>query len=148
MSQLKKYAVRLAAQERTELERFVASGRKSAREINRARILLMADRDKPDRVMSETLGVTRRTVHRMRQCFANRGAAEPVLSLLSDQPRSGRPIEIDARVQAQAAMVACSVPPEGSAKWTLRLIADRLVELEIVESISPEGVRMALKKTG
>ena len=148
MSQLKKYAVRLAAQERTELERFVASGRKSAREINRARILLMADRDKPDRVMSETRGVTRRTVHRMRQCFANRGAAEPVLSLLSDQPRRGRPIEIDARVQAQAAMVACSVPPEGSAKWTLRLIADRLVELEIVESISHEGVRMALKKTG
>ena len=61
MSRLKKYAVRLTAQERTEFERFVASGRKSAREINRARILLMADRDEPDRVLSETLGVTRRT---------------------------------------------------------------------------------------
>ena len=146
MGRAKKYPVDLSAYEREELNQFVACGRKSAREINRARILLLADRNESDRVVGETLGVTRRTVHRMRQHFAERDS-EPVLSLLVDQPRRGRPLEIDARVQAKAAMVACSEPPAGTAKWTLRLIADRLVALDVVESISHEGVRTALKKT-
>ena len=145
MGRAKKYIVTLNAEERNELEQFVASGYKNAREINRARILLLADEDKSDRVVGETLGITRRTVHRMRQRFAERDE-EPVLSLLVDQPRSGRPLEIDAKVQAKATMVACSEPPTGVAKWTLRLIADRLVKLDVVESISHEGVRTALKK--
>ncbi len=146
MSRAKKHEIRLSAKERAELERFVASGRKSARAINRARILLMADRGKSDVATADTLGVTRSTVHRMCKRFSEHDG-EPVLALLADWPRNGRPVEIDARVQAKVAMLACSKPPEGAAKWTLRLLADRLVELGVVESISHEGVRAALKKT-
>ena len=146
MARQLKYPVTLSDQERGALKRFVASGKRNAREITRARILLLADEGKPDQAIGTVLGVTRRTVYRLRKQLAE-SAYEEIVEVLVDQPRSGRPIEIDARVQAKAALVACSSPPEGAAKWTLRMIADRLVELDAVESISHEGVRTALKKT-
>lgn len=69
------------------------------------------------------------------------------MEILKDEPRSGRPMKIDSRVEANITMIACSEPPKGSARWTLRMIADRVVKLEVIDAISHESVRSSLKKT-
>jgi transposase len=94
----------------------------------------------------QVLGITRQTVSSLRKKYAESGF-EQVVDLLKENPRSGRPIKIDTRVEANITLMACSDPPEGSAKWTLRMMADHLVKLEVIESISHESVRVALKKT-
>jgi transposase len=142
----KKYAVRLQAQERKELEAFVSHGKRSAREINRARIVLLADEGKQDADISELLGVSQSTVHNIRKRYCKR-THEHILDVLQDEPRRGAPIKIDSRVEAHIAMIACSDPPEGSARWTLHMIGDKLVKLEVIDSISHESVRRTLKKT-
>jgi hypothetical protein len=142
----KKYPVRLTAAERATLKAFVSSGEKKARQITRARILLLADAAHTDTEIMTALGCCRPTVIAMRKRYAS-GDFEDLVDLLQDAPREGRPIRIDSRVEAQISMIACSDPPPGAARWTLQLIADRLVKLEMVESISHERVRQALKKT-
>jgi hypothetical protein len=82
-----------------------------------------------------------------RQAVSADRQAEPILQILKDEPRSGRPVKIDTRVEAHISVIACSGPPDGSAKWTLRMVADRLVKLDVIDSISHESVRVALKKT-
>jgi len=72
---------------------------------------------------------------------------EDIVDFLHEQPRRGRPIEIDSRVQAKVTMIACSDPPEGYGRWTLQMIADKVVELEVMDSISDESIRRTLKKT-
>ncbi len=146
MAGIKKYQINLNDQERQGLEDFVSHGKKSAREINRARILLMADDGKKDREIVEATGVTRQTVYATRKKYCE-SEHEHILDFLRDQPRTGRPIKFDSRVDANVAMIACTDAPGGRAKWTLRLIADKLVKLEIVESISHVRVGEALKKT-
>jgi transposase len=141
-----KYVVNLSKKERQELTMFVSRGKKSAREITRARILLLADEGKSDQEIRDLLGPTRPTIWSLRKKYAER-RDEPILNILKDEPRSGRPIKIDTRVEANISVIACSDPPAGSAKWTLRMVADRLVKLEVIDSISHESVRMALKKT-
>lgn len=141
-----KYQVQLTASEREALQQFVASGKKQARAITRARILLLADEGQKNQAIAALLGISKPTVSLMRKKYATQ-AYDDIVDLLPDAPRSGRPLEIDSRVEAKIAMIACSDAPEGAARWTLHLIADRLVKLEVLDSISHERVRQALKKT-
>lgn len=141
-----KHPVTLSPQERTELQVFVSRGKRSAREINRARILLVADEGKKDAEILQWLGVSRSTVHTVRKKYDKR-EHEHILDFLKEEPRSGAPIKIDSRVEAHVTMIACSDPPEGSARWTLHMIADKLVKLKAIDSISHESIRRTLKKT-
>jgi len=142
----KLYTVHLNEQEREQLETFVKHGKKSARAITRARILLFADAQKTDEEIATLLRVSRPTVYHLRKKYHARTSPH-ILELLQEQPRSGQPIKIDTRVESHISLIACSDPPAGSARWTLQMIADRLVTLNVVESICKESVRKALKKT-
>jgi putative transposase len=139
-------AVKLTKAERGELETFVAHGKRSARAITRARILLLADEGRKDRALAELLGVSRGTVYNVRKKYQQKAHAH-ILDLLQEEPRSGRPLKLDSRVAAKVTMIACSGPPTGCARWTLHMIADKLVKLEVLDSISHESVRRLLKKT-
>lgn len=146
MNRATKYQVHLSESERQTLRQFVASGKKQARQITRARILLLVDEGKKDQEIVALLGISRPTVSAMRQKYAEHPDV-PILDLLPDAPRSGRPIQVDSRVEAKISMIACSKAPEGAARWTLHMIADQLVKLEVIDSISHEKVRQVLKKT-
>jgi putative transposase len=138
--------VHLTKPQRTELETFVAHGKKSAREINRARVLLLAEEGKSDSEIARLLGLSRGTVYNVRRKYQAQ-AHRPLGEVVHDAPRSGRPIKLDSRVEAKATMIVCSAPPEGRGRWTLHLIADKLVTLGVTDSISHESVRTLLKKT-
>jgi transposase len=142
----KRYHVHLNEQEREHLETFVKHGKKSARAITRARILLFADEQKTDEDIATLLHVSRPTVYHLRKKY-HESTTQPIVALLQEQPRSGQPIKVDTRVESHISMIACSDPPEGAARWTLQMIADRLVTLAVVPSICKESVRKALKKT-
>ncbi len=146
MSRQTQYPVSLTQEEREALEAFVRCGHKNAREINRARILLLADAGKKDQEIVGLLHTSRPTIWNMRKKYVETSYKQ-VLSILKDAPRSGRPVEIDARVEANITLIACSDPPEGSARWTLHMIADKVVEMNVVDSLSYESVRSVLKKT-
>lgn len=141
-----KYPVHLTEAERQALKRFVASGHKPARPITRARILLLADAGQQNQAIADLLALSPPTVSSMCKKYATQ-PYDDLIDLLPDAPRSGRPVAIDSRTEAHIALIACSEAPEGAARWTLHLIADRLVELQVVDSISHERVRQALKKT-
>jgi transposase len=143
----KRKEIQLTKPERGALETFVARGKKSARSITRARILLLLDEGRKDKELTEILGISRGTLHNLRRKYETQ-EHEHILDLLEEAPRSGRPIEFDSKVEAKVALIACSDPPEGSGRWTLQMIADKLVKLEITDSISYESVRRLLKKTG
>jgi putative transposase len=136
----------LTKEERTELERFVTQGEKSAREINRARILLLVGEGREDNDIGRILGLSRGTVYNVRQKYKTK-VSDSLREVLEEEPRSGRPIAIDSRVEAKVTMLACSAPPPGRARWTLQLLADKLVKLGVTDSISQESVRQILKKT-
>jgi len=142
----KQRVVTLTKGERKALEDFVSHGTKSARAITRARILLLFDEGRKEQALTELLGVSRGTVYNVRKKYQQKGQT-PILDLLPDAPRSGRPITLDSRVEAKVTMIACSTPPTGRGRWTLQLIADKVVELAVTESISYESVRRVLKKT-
>lgn len=141
----KLYTIHLNAQEREQLEIFVKQGKKSARAITRARILLFADEQKTDEDIATLLGISRTTVYHLRKKYHAR-ISQSIIEVLQEKPRSGQPIKVDTRVESHISLIACSDPPEGSARWTLQMIADRLVTLQVVESICKESVRKALKK--
>ena len=136
----------LSREEREALEAFVSSGDKNAREINRARILLLSDAGKNIREIADLLHTSRPTVSTLRKKY-HETDYEHILDLLKDAPRSGRPVEIDSRVEANITMIACSDPPEGAGSWTLRMIADKVVEMDVMDTLSHESVRSVLKKT-
>ena len=136
----------LTKAERRTLETFVAQGHKSARAITRARILLLSDDGRKDRELTAILGVSRGTVHNVRTKYRQKQQT-PILDLLQEGPRSGRPLTFDSRVAATVTMIACSAPPLGRGRWTLRLLADKAVQLDVTDAISYEGVRRLLKKT-
>ena len=142
----KRKAVRLTTAERDVLAKFVAHGKKSARAINRARILLLLDEGSLEKELSMLLGVSRGTIYNVRKKYLQKAHAH-ILDVLHEAPQSGRPIKIDTRVEAHVTMIACSDPPEGYGRWTLHMIADKLVQLEVIETISHESVRRTLKKT-
>src|SRR6266487_1399818 len=103
----KLYYVHLNAQEREQLETFVKHGKKSARAITRARILLFADEQKTDEDIVTLLGISRPTVYYLRKKYQER-TSQPILELLQEQPRSGQPIKVDTRVESHISMIACS----------------------------------------
>lgn len=139
----KQYQIQLTDEERKELQYLVESGRRLAKKITRARILLLADTGKTDKEIAESLQICIATVQKVRKRFFN----EKSLSSLEEKPRSGKPPKLAGITAAQITALACTDPPEGRKRWTLRLLADRAVELEFVDSISHEGIRKLLKKT-
>jgi len=139
----KAYHVKLKDQEFFQLRYYVQDGSKSTRAVNRARILLMADEQLSDEEIAETLGVGLATIHRTRKHYNDGGVSKA----LEEKQRSGAPSKIDGRFEATLTMLACSEPPAGGSRWTLQLLADKLVELKIVDDISLETVRTVLKKT-
>jgi transposase len=142
-----KFIVRLTAEQRQELEKLAATGKRSAATITRARILLKADADgdgwADDRI-AEALDTSASTVARVRKKFVRQG---PEAAVGRQRPTGRQYRKLDGAQEARLAAVACSPPPEGQARWTLKLLADKLVELEVVESIDPATVYRALKKT-
>jgi transposase len=139
--------VRLTDAERKELEKIVRSGKNKARVITRARILLMADRNrdthKTQLEIAASLEISNTTV----SATCRRYALSGLVAALSEKPRPGQAPKITGEVEAQLMMLACSQPPEGYMRWTLRLLRDELVRLEVVDSLSHVAVGEALKKT-
>lgn len=142
-----KYPVKLTSDEREFLKQSTKSGSWTARQILRAKILLLADIDGPfqyvDVMIAKELDCALATVFNIRQRFCKAGSIEDTIF---DKPRSGRPTLIDGAIDAHMTMIACSTPPEGRSQWTIRLIKDRLVTLEIVEKISHMTIARGLKK--
>jgi transposase len=137
------YHVKLTEEERRYLSDLTNKGKAGARRIKRARILLMADAGKQDHEIIAAVGAGESTVGRTRQRFAEGG----VERALNDHPRSGRPRLLDGKQEAFLVALTCSDSPEGQETWTMQLLADKLVELKVVERISDETVRQTLKKT-
>ena len=139
----KKYIVDLSAEEREELRDLISKGKPGARKMKRAQILLKADEGLKDDEIVSALNTSRTTVERTRKRFVEGN----IQKAINDDPRPGKRRKLDGRGEAHLIALACSEAPEGHATWTLRLLADRLVELGVVESISHEAVRQTLKKT-
>jgi transposase len=139
----KKYLVTLTADERSHLLELIKKGTAAARKLTRAHILLRADEGASDQAIADTLHVHRTTVERTRQKFVE-GNLE---AALSERPRPGGKRKLDPKQEARLIAVACSTPPEGQKRWTMQLLADELVTLEVVDTISDETVRRTLKKT-
>ena len=142
-----KFVVRLTAEQRQGVEKLAATGRRSAAAITRARILLKADAEghgwADDRI-AEALDVSLATVARVRKKFALMGPQAAV----ARQPPTGRQYrKLDGAQEAHLVALACGPPPDGRGRWTMKLLADRLVELEVVESIDPATACRTLKKT-
>jgi transposase len=147
---MKKYIVRLSGEERKSLKSLVTSGKGPARMFTRARILLKADVGEngpgwPDEKIAEALDVTVQTIERVRKQLVEEGL-EAVLSRRMYIHKVSRK-KLDGDAEAHLIALACSETPEGYARWSLRLLAGRMVELGYVESISHEAVRRVLKKT-
>jgi len=146
----KRYRVTLTAEEREELERLLARGKADVRKLKHAQILLKADEAEggpawPDTQIAQALSVGTATVERIRRRFVEEG----LVAALSPY-RGGTRIytrKLDGAQEAHLIALACSTPPEGQARWTLRLLARRMVELSHVDTLSHETVRQTLKKT-
>lgn len=139
----KVYIVDLDEEERGVLLDLTRRGTMQARRLRRAQILLAAAEGATDATIAHTLHVARATVERTRQRFVEGG----IDRALDERPRPGARAKLDGKAEAYLVALACSDPPDGRARWTLQLLADRLVQLEQVTSISDETVRRTLKKT-
>lgn len=139
----KKWAIRLTVEDRNELEGIVKKGKSSARTIRRAQILLLADENKPDVQIASLLRCCEVSVYNTRRAYCEQGLQQS----LKEKARSGRPEKLVGKSKAHLIALACSEPPEGRACWTMQLLADRCITLELTDSISDETVRRTLKKT-
>ena len=143
-----KIEVRLSSDQRATLQRLVHTGTHSAHSRRRAAILLRADADGsdgwPDERIAEALDISRNTVWRVRAQFAAEGL-DATLHKKKAADRQYR--KLDGAQEARLVALACSGPPEGQARWTMKLLADKLVELEVVEAIDPSTVWRTLQKT-
>lgn len=145
---MKQHIIKLSESQRQQLEQFTRTGTRSARAINRARILLMADTQgqaRNDVSIADALKTAVRTVETTRQRFQTVGLE----ATLQRQARKdkGQPRKVDGRVQAHLTALACSSTPNGEPSWTLSMLGNAVVKLEVIESISRESVRQVLKKT-
>jgi putative transposase len=139
---MKKRHVQLSGTDRAELTRLLSKGHLHARQFKRAAGLLELDRGKTLRAVAETLGMNYNTVATWRDHYQARG-----LAALQDRPRSGRPVELEGEQRAKITALACSEAPAGHARWDLRLLADKAVELGYCDRISHTQVGKILKKT-
>ncbi len=144
----KKYVLELTAEERSELDRLVSRGRVAGWKIQRAQALLQCDQGPggpawTDQRIAEAFGVTTRTLESWRK----RAVLDGPMALLQRKPRTPAAVpKLAGENEARLTALACSQPPKGLARWSLRLLAGRLVELEVVAAVSHETVRRALKK--
>lgn len=144
-----KYVVLLSAGEREQLQQLLTAGTAPARKLTHARILLKADRSPAgpgwvDERIAEAVEVSQPTIARVRKQYVEQGLEA---ALNRRAPRRDYVRKLDGAGEAQLIALACSQPPAGRAEWTLRLLADRLVELAVVEELSYQTVRRTLKKT-
>jgi transposase len=145
----KVFFVRLTETERSELEALVRKGKASALSIARARILLKADQGKDggaatDTEIAEALSVAAKTVFNVRRRWVEQGLEAALRRKKQACPSRSR--KLDGKAEAKLVAACCGPAPQGRARWTLRMLAGKLVELEVVDSISPETVRSTLKK--
>jgi hypothetical protein len=143
-----KYVVKLTKSEREQLEKMVGSGKESARTLTRARILLKCDSSEmgPKWTYAQicaALDVTQVTVSKVRKAYAEQGLEAAIRRKKPDREYLPR---LDGKAEAYLVALTCGEPPDGQARWTLRLLQEKMVELEIVESVSHETVRKTLKK--
>ena len=138
-----KNQVKLKSKERELLKQIICKGSGKARKITRCRILLLASEGKTDLQIMESLHVARNTVKTIRSRYILKGIG----AAINEQLRTGAPKKFNGRQKAKITAIACSQPPKGRNRWTLRLIADRIVELEIADDISYKTVERVLKKT-
>ena len=148
MANKKKYGVKLSTAQREILIDLTSSGSIKVRVYKRARVLLMSDENreggsKPGSQIAEEVDLSLATVQRVRRQFVEGGLEVA----LSEKPRTGAPRKFKERDRAKITALACAKPPKGHARWTLRLLAEKMVELELVESISHDTVDKVLKKT-
>ena len=146
---MEKYRVALTGEERAELEQLVSVGKAAARKLTHARILLLADTtpaaERSDDQIAAALGVGLCTVGRVRKRLVTQGLQQAINP--SPQPPRPDKIKIKGNVEQKLVQLACSDPPQGRCHWTLQLLADEMVVLGLVDTISTETVRKALKKT-
>lgn len=135
--------IQLSAEDRQTLEQLTRKGKISVRKLNRGRILLLADEGRAESDISQILDTSGNTIWRTKKRY-NEGGLDWALN---EQVRAGAPPKLDGKQEAFLVALACSDPPEGRETWTMQLLADKLVELDIVPSISDETVRTILKKT-
>jgi len=146
----KYYVIELLAEEREELEALVRRGKASAQKITRARALLLSDQGEAgpgwiDADIAEALGITTRCIQMLRKRAVEDG---PLVAIeRKPQVRASVPPKFDGQKEAKLIALACSEPPSGHKRWSLRLLADKLVELNVFESVSHERVRQVMKKT-
>ena len=138
----KLYHVDLTEAERSELVKLISKGKSAARQITRARILLKADEGLKDIEIAGALNTARTTVERIRKRFVEGGLEKA----LKEDPRPGQQPKLDEQAEAHLIALACSEAPGGEGHWTLRLLADKMVELGYVEAISHETIRQYLEK--
>ncbi len=144
MGRATKYPVTLKDEERSRLQSLVRRGKASVRQVTRARILLLADRQGPQKQIVEALQVSRGLVQRICKRYGEEGLE----AALEERPRPGAQRKLTGRQEAVVIALACSEAPEGRSCWTMQLLADKLVEMQVVDSISDETVRRVLKKKG
>ena len=137
---LKKYTVRLSEEEERTLRELVTRGTANARTIRRGHTLLLAWEGQTDEVIAGAMHCRPETVAKVRRRFQERGLAS-----VYDRPRPGAQPKLDGRSEAHLVALACSQPPADRSRWTMQLLADQLVRLELVDSISDDTVRRALK---
>jgi transposase len=135
--------IQLTPEERRSLKTLFRSGNGKNRQHSRARILDSLDRKVPPSNIARTLSCGAGTVYNIKRRYEREG----LQAALTDKPRSGRPVEISGTQRAKITALACSDAPDGHARWALRLLADKAVELGFVESISHNAVKEILKKT-
>ena len=145
----KRYLVTLTLAEREELQSMASTGKAAARKLVRSRILLLADQAeggpaKSDAEITDFLGCGRATVERVRKQFVEEGLEATLIPKPTIRTYENR---LDGKAEAHLVAIACGAPPQGRARWTLRLLSDRMVGLGYVESVSHETVRQTLKKT-
>jgi transposase len=138
-----KYEVKLKAEEEGYLLHLISQGKPSARKVTRARILLKAHQGQKDEYIATALEVSTATVSRTRQKYVEVDLDRAI----NDQAHAARPKKFNGKQEALIIATACSEVPDGHDHWTVRMLADRAVELELAESVAPETIRQVLKKT-
>ena len=140
---MRKERLELTETERQKLQELVRKGENKARVITRARLLLLSDQGWDDQKVADALQVGRATVERIRR----RAVREGVETAIVDRPRPGQKRKLDAKQEARLVAIACSDPPLGQKRWTVRLLMEEILQQEVVDTISFETVRRVLKKT-
>lgn len=149
MARKSKYEVKLTEIEREYLDTYLRSGRHSSRLLNRVRVLLLSDSSKigpkwTDKKISEAIGLSHFSVWHTRRKFTDGGVDGAIRR--KNYNKENRKRKLDGDAEAKMIALLMSKPPEGTVKWTLRLVASKMIELDIVDDISHEGVRLYLKK--